>query len=73
VFCVEFFLSSSPATSAAPVVILLLPIAALEDGRELFEVTGLLSLYEEFVFIMGPPPAPKEESSFIFFIDKFEY
>jgi hypothetical protein len=72
VFCVEFFLSSSPATSAVPVVMLLLLFTmALEDGRELFEV--LRSLYEEFVLIMGPPPAPKEESSFIFFIDKFEY
>jgi hypothetical protein len=56
---------------AGILVILLLPMAALEDGRELFDV--LLSLCEEFVFIMGPPPAPKEESSFIFFIDKFEY
>jgi len=50
---------------------MLLPMAALEDGRELFE--ALLSLYEELVLIMGPPPAPIEESSFIFFIGKFEY
>jgi hypothetical protein len=60
-------------TSAAPVVmwLLLMTMAALEDGRELLDT--LLSLYEEFVLIMGPPPAPSEESSFIFFIGKFEY